>query len=454
MIRRLGRLVPASLAGRTTLLLITSLLILHVGSVWVHEASLRGSDEAMRERVLAEGLAQAVRALASIPQEQRDASARDLSTPSLDLHWSTNVRLPDARARDRELDGLRDRLAAAPELTPVRLAWGDDEGHTIVGVLPLAQGGVVSFTTRGFHGAHGAFFDLPGSASLVAVALVVGLVSLVVVRGLTRPLRVLSDAADRIGRDSAPVPVAENGPSEVRDAARAFNAMQDRIRELLEDRLQALAAVGHDLRTPLARLRLRAGFLEEADLRDRFDADLDEMERMVEATLSYLREGREHEDARSADLVAMVRTLCDGVVDDGAMIAVEAPASLVLPLRRTAVRRALCNLIENAATHGGGDLMVTVAASGDGAAVEVADRGPGIPEADLVRVLDPFVRLDPSRNRETGGIGLGLAIARRAVEGAGGTLCLANREGGGLVARVTLPGAGASPRRGGILRPG
>lgn len=447
----LRRLWPATLAGRTTLVLLCSLLALHVGSVWIHEVGLRGTDRAARERVLAEGLAQAARALAAVPEGGRDAAAHTLSTPGLELHWRAGATPAgehpvDERPGDPELAAVRERLAATPGLAAVRLGWADAERHLMVGVLPLAEGGRISFAAPQFRAGHGTIFDTAGLFSLVGVALGVGLVSVLVVRGLTRPLRTLVQAADRIGRDAPSALLAEEGLSEVRDAARAFNAMQERIRRLLEDRVQALAAVGHDLRTPLARLRLRAGFLDDAEARERIDADLDDMERMVEATLGYLREGRDEEPARPADLVAMVRTLCDAASDGGAAVALEAPERLVLPLKRTAVRRAVGNLIENAASHGGGEVTVSVREEGPEAVVEVADRGPGIPDEALGRVLDPFVRLEPSRNRATGGIGLGLAIARRAVEGAGGTLRLANRAGGGLIARVGLPtGARPSP---------
>ena len=189
---------------------------------------------------------------------------------------------------------MRDWLAqAAPELAGVRLGWGDSERHLLVGALPLGEAGAVSFGAPVFGAGHGAPFDPAGLASLAAMAAGIGLASILAVRGLTRPLRDLSAAADRVGRDAGPVRVPEKGPAEVRHAARAFNAMQERIRQLVEDRTQALAAVSHDLRTPITRLRLHAGFLDDAEVRDRIDANLDEMEAMVEATLAYLREGRE-----------------------------------------------------------------------------------------------------------------------------------------------------------------
>lgn len=429
---------PDTLAGRTTRVLLVCLLALHVGSVWVHESSLRGRDLASRETRLADGLAQAARALSALPEAERDRAAHALTTTALELHWRPGIAEDDAAEQEKLLAGLRQRLAVATGLPVLRLGWADADRHLLAGTVPLAAGGLLTFAAPVFQRGHAAPFDLAGLVSLAAMAIGIGLVAALLVRQLTRPLRDLAAAADRIGRDPAPATVAEDGPAEVRHAARAFNAMQDRIRRLLEDRIQALAAVGHDLRTPLARLRLRAGFLADAEARERIDADLDEMQRMVEATLAYLREGREAEEARPADLVALLRTVCDAAADAGGDVTLEAPPTLALPVRRTALRRALANLVENAVAHGGG-ARVTLRRDDQAVHIEVADDGPGIPEADLPRVTDPFVRLEGSRNRATGGVGLGLAIARRAVEANGGSLTLANRSAGGLSAMIALP---------------
>ena len=455
MRRALSRLWPDGLAGRTVLVLLGSLLSLHLGSVWVHEASLRGSDRAARERALVDGLARAGRALAALPETERDRAAHALSGPGLELHWRHGPPAPaEDSGSDPELSAVRDWLAgAAPDLAGVRLGWGDAERHLLVGVLPLGETGAVSFAAPIFGAGHGGEpFDPGGLASLAAMAAGIGLASVLVVRGLTRPLRDLSAAADRVGRDAEPARVPEEGPAEVRHAARAFNAMQERIRQLVEDRTQALAAVSHDLRTPITRLRLHAGFLDDAGARERIDANLDDMEAMVEATLAYLREGREAEEPRPTDLVTVLRTVCDAAADAGGDVAYDGPDTLVLPLRRVAVRRALANLVGNAVAHGGG-ARVALRREPGRAVAEIADAGPGIPEAELERVFEPFWRLDTSRNRATGGVGLGLTIARRAVETEGGTLRLANRPGGGLSAVVALPAALAEacpgPSRGG-----
>ena len=440
MRRLLARLWPDGFAGRTMLVLLGGLLALHLGSVWVHEAGLRGTDRAARERALVEGLARAGRALAALPEAERDRAAHALSGPGLELHWRHGPPPPVAEpGSDPELAAVRDLLArTAPDLAGVRLGWGDSERHMLLGALPLGEAGAVSFAAPVFGAGHGAPFDPAGLASLAAMAAGIGLASVLVVRGLTKPLRDLSAAADRVGRDTGPVRVPEQGPAEVRHAARAFNAMQERIRQLVEDRTQALAAVSHDLRTPITRLRLHAGFLDDAEVRDRIDANLDEMEAMVEATLAFLREGRETEEPRPADLVTMLRTVCDEAADAGGDVAYEGLETLVVPLRRVAVRRALANLVGNAAAYGG-RARVTLRHEPGRAVVEVADDGPGIPEAELERVFEPFRRLEASRNRATGGVGLGLTIARRAVGAEGGTLRLANRPGGGLSALIALP---------------
>ena len=445
MMRVLARVWPDSLAGRTTLVLLAGLLALHLGSVWVHEAALRGSDQAARERSLAEGLARAGRALAALPEAERDRAAHALSSPGLELHWRQGLPPAEEAGADPHLLAVRGSLTrTAPDLVGVRLGWADDERHLLVGVLPIGEAGAISFAAPIFRAGHAAPFDPGGLASLAAMAIGIGLASIFVVRGLTRPLRDLSAAADRVGRDAGVIRVPESGPAEVRRAAAAFNAMQERIRRLLEDRTQALAAVSHDLRTPITRLRLHAGFLDDVEARERIDANLDEMAAMVESTLDYLREGRETEKRRAADLVTVLRTVCDAATDAGGEVGYEGPETLVLPLRPVAMRRALTNLVGNAVAYGG-TVRLALRREAGRVVIEVADDGPGIPEAQLEAVFEPFRRLEASRNRTTGGVGLGLTIARRAVEVEGGTLRLVNRAGGGLSAVVTLPFSGSGP---------
>ncbi|MFC7694511.1 ATP-binding protein [Paeniroseomonas aquatica] len=269
------------------------------------------------------------------------------------------------------------------------------------------------------------------------MALGIVLASLLVVQWITKPLRRLALAVEDFGRGAAPVPLPETGPREVQEAARTFNAMQARIHRLVADRTQALAAVSHDLRTPIQRLRLRAGFLDDAEAQRAIDDDLDEMEGMVESTLAYLRGETESEESRQADLAAILSTLVDDATDRGASATYAGPDRVPMRLRPVAIKRAIGNLIDNAVKHGG-NARVTLEEAPGAVMVRVEDDGPGIPEAALKAVFEPFHRLDASRNRGTGGTGLGLAIVRQVVTTHGGTVTLANRREGGLVVTVQL----------------
>ena len=286
-----------------------------------------------------------------------------------------------------------------------------------------------------------------GDAALSTTFMAVGIVvaSVLLARWLTAPLRRLAHAADRIGRGPS-IAMPQDGPEEVRRVAQALDAMQARITRLIDDRTQALAAVSHDLRTPITRMRLRAGFMDDPETQTRMEADLDEMEGMISATLAYLQGDAEPEPVQLTDVGALLSTLCDAAADAGGQLSFEGPAHLDLRCRPVALRRAAANLIGNAVSYGGGAL-VTLSGGSAEAVITVDDQGPGIPEEDLERVFEPFYRLEASRSRSTGGVGLGLTIARRAIAEHGGDLTLSNRPGGGLraVVRLPYPGRTAPP---------
>lgn len=306
-----------------------------------------------------------------------------------------------------------------------------------MGAVPLQTGGWLTFSAA-WIGPHGTTAETGNTlASMVAMALGIALASVLVVRWITRPLRRLAEAADGIGRDLRARPLPEDGPEEVRQAAVAFNAMQGRIRRLVEDRTEALAAMSHDLRTPLSRLRLRAGFLTEGEDRARMEGDIAEMEAMVERTLDYIREGRDAEPARPADLAAILETLASDATDMGHDVAYEGPPRVVLPLRRLAAKRACTNLVHNALTHGAPPVRLRVRDEGHRVVVEVTDAGSGIAPGDRARALAPFGQLDAARRK--GGSGLGLAIAARFAEASGGLLELDTPPRGGLLVRMVLP---------------
>ncbi|WP_241671253.1 ATP-binding protein [Dankookia rubra] len=438
-------LSPATLAGRTSLALLAGLLVFHFGSVWLLERGVRDALEEAREVHVADHAAMAARVLGALPNELRGAAARALSTPAFEADWSWRAAANPA-ADDAALAPLRARLVQrAPDLAGLHLRLGlapaEDGGpRRIRGAMRLADGSWVSFAAPSPDLA-----PVPthaSVASLTAMAFGIVLASVLVVRWITTPLRRLAKAAEGFGRGAAPVPLPEDGPREVCEAARAFNAMQARIHRLVADRTQALAAVSHDLRTPIQRLRLRAGFLDDGEAQRAIDADLDEMEGMVGSTLAYLRGETESEEPRQADLAAILRTLSDDASDRGASVTYAGPDRAVLSLRPLAAKRAFANLIDNAVKYGGG-ARVTLSDVSKDATVWIEDDGPGIPEAEQEAVFEPFHRLDASRNRGTGGSGLGLTIARQVIAAHGGTVSVANRQGGGLRVTVRLPRSGA-----------
>ena len=263
------------------------------------------------------------------------------------------------------------------------------------------------------------------------------------VRRLTGPVSTLAEAAERLGRDVNSPPLPEEGPLEVVRAAVAFNTMAARIRRFVQDRTFLLTAIGHDLRTPITRLKLRAEFIEDDEQRAKFMADLDELNMMVSATLVFGRETADTEPAVSLDLGALLRTVLDEAADarpdDAENLDFHGDARVTVTGRPVALKRAFANLIGNALKYGGA-AHVRLNPPADGhVLVTVEDEGPGLPPDELERIFEPFYRVENSRNRETGGTGLGLPIARNILRAHGGDVALANQAGGGARATVTLP---------------
>jgi signal transduction histidine kinase len=260
------------------------------------------------------------------------------------------------------------------------------------------------------------------------------------VRRATKPLAAFSHAAERLGTDVNAPPVAEDGPSEVSQLARAFNGMQRRLRAFVQDRTQMLAAISHDLRTPITRLRLRADFVGDEEQRRKMLADLEQMETMIAATLAFARDDANEEPRKAFDLAVLLQDLCDAAADAGAEAAYDGTPALAYHGRPVALKRVFANLIDNAVKYGGA-ADVTLSVTDAGVTVTVDDNGPGIPEEQMEKVFAPFYRLEGSRSRDTGGVGLGLAAVRSIVRAQGGEVRLTNRDAGGLRATVALPRA-------------
>jgi signal transduction histidine kinase len=273
---------------------------------------------------------------------------------------------------------------------------------------------------------------------MAIMALIILGVSVWAVRRVTAPLAALAAAAERLGHDVSAPPLAEAGTVETRQAARAFNDMQMRLRNLIDNRTRLLAAISHDLRTPLTLLRLRAETVENAQERDRMLGTIAEMDAMIGATLAFARDESAGEPRRPTDLVSLLHSVVDDMRDAGFPVCLKPAEPVIYPCQPAALKRAIRNLLDNAVKYGKSG---TVAMRRASRAIEIVidDEGPGIPQEELTRVLEPFYRLDESRNRETGGVGLGLAIAQSIVQTHGGSLALSNRPEGGLRVRLSLP---------------
>ncbi|HYZ47408.1 MAG TPA: ATP-binding protein [Sphingomonas sp.] len=426
------------LIGRLIAILLLTVLIEFGISTSLYERASHFSVRDDEARRLAEHLVIAERLLAERPPMERPAIANELTTERYLVRWSaTPPRMP--AIAPPALDGMqRQVLAWEPSLkaTALRL-WLAEPGRSsvVAGALRLPDGTWIGFRT--LHPLTG--LDLATERILLALIPAMGpmLLGGLLVRLTLKPLRRLALAADQIG-DGGEAHVPEQGPSEVATVIRAFNRMQARIHQLIENRTQALAAVGHDLRTPLSRLKFRAEAVLDGEARQAIEADIAEMEAMIESLLAYLGGENDPEPPARADVAILCATLADEAADLGHDVTYDGPVHLDLTVRPLALKRAISNLIHNG-VHYATRVVVRLTDATDQATIAVEDDGPGLPEAMLEEAKKPFVRLDMARPRDTVGFGLGLAIAARAVEREGGRFSLSNRAEGGLRAEVKLP---------------
>lgn len=316
-----------------------------------------------------------------------------------------------------------------------------DRGRPLLtATLPLADGTLLEVRMPDAARPRMRHPPEPGRLAAALVALVggVGLLTWLAVRLATRPLSRLAEAARALGEDPERAPLNTSGPAEVAQAAQAFNQMQQRIREHVSERTRILAAISHDLQTPITRLRLRAELVDDDGLRTRIQSDLDGMQALIKEGLAYARSLDDRAPVQPIALDRLLEALCDDGRDMGWAVQLHGGAPAPVHGQVTGLRRALWNLIENGVKFGG---TVDIELSQDDAAtrVRIRDHGPGLPEAELEKVFEPFYRTESSRNRDTGGTGLGLSIARNLLRHQRAELRLRNHPEGGLEALVTLP---------------
>ncbi len=460
------RFLPKSLAGQTILVLLAGLTVSHLLSIAIYssdraEVLMLAGDQQMAHRI-----AEISRLLQETPPDWRQRIVHATNSPSLratltpeselvrpiDEEWrSTLIRrflaqLVDAEPTDVIVQWLEVSKASQHPVASTPAAWmhshmaqmmmGEPPEHALKASIRLDDGQWVNFATTFPESEH--FWSSQAIVSTALMTIAVALLSLWVVRRMTRPLRALANASESLGRDVKSPPLEETGPVEVRQAVRAFNEMQRRLRRLIENRTRMLAAISHDLKTPITLLRLRAEYIEDAEEKHKTLATLAEMESMIGSTLAFAREDAEQEEPRVVDLPSLVESICDDLADAGHSVEFEEAPAVKYPCRPLALKRAVSNVIDNAIKYAGN---ARVKVSSDASAVEIVvdDDGPGIPEAELNEVFAPFYRLERSRSRETGGAGLGLSLARTVAHAHGGEITLVNRLEGGLRAIIHLP---------------
>lgn len=396
----------------------------------------------LTETGLLEKIAVVVRvAEASVPA-QRPALAQAVSDPAFNVAWATQreafglpvLQDPDFHTGDQAFSQL---LKGPPRLMEVYEPsdWPDGNGHYAL-LIQLVDG-----SWLGFSAPSRSWGMAEGPRSLIVLLLVLvstALVTFVATRRLARPLQHFTQGVRRFGADFRAPPVDPVGPHEIRQAILAFNGMQAQLQHFIQDRTQMLAAISHDLRAPLTRLRLRGEFIEDTDQQHRLFRDVDEMHAMINTALAFFRDDARLEQATQLDLAELLHTLVDDYRDQKIDITFQGPPRLVYFGRPLGLKRVMTNLIDNAIHYGEAPQVELLHAPGE-VTIHVLDRGPGIPVEERERVFVPFHRLEGSRNKSTGGVGLGLSSARAIVLEHGGTLTLAERQGGGLIAVVVLP---------------
>jgi len=432
----LKRLLPQTLLGRSLLIIVSPLILLQVLTAWVF-FERHWDTVAIR---LARGLAGDVAATVSLVRQNPTPEGRDAAFQFAFAHFNLrmefregaifkNAPTPDSGRLERVLrEALNDRMQR-----PIHL--NDENDRDVIIDIQLSDGvlHVIAPKKRLFTSTTYLFIAMMIGSSAILFA-----VAMAFMRNQVRPIRRLAAAADALGKGRDVPSFRLQGASEVRQAAAAFNLMRNRLQRQMSQRTEMLAGVSHDLRTPLTRMKLQIAMLGASTpgVKD-LQGDVEEMERMVEGYLAFAR-GEGGEPLSRINLREIIEDVASAARRQGADVDMSAEGALTLPVRKEAMRRCISNLVSNAARYGR-RIQLTAARTRDTVEICVDDDGPGIPEESRDMVFRPFSRLDQSRNAETGGVGLGLTIARDVVHGHGGEIFLEDSPLGGLRARIRLP---------------
>jgi signal transduction histidine kinase len=381
-------------------------------------------------------LAAMAQLLGATPAAERPVLFAEIARafPQLDIESLAAGPAPAASEPDGpELRGLHRRLGSGYRIFSLAPA---EAGRRIGIVLP--DGAMISAKILPDQRQR-PFWGGPWMMTLLFAVISVTLLGLWAARALTAPLSSFARAAESFSLNGAAAPLPERGPEEIRSVAKALNRMRERISALIDDRTKMLAAISHDLRTPITRMRLRSEFIEDETHRSRMLSDLDQMRSMLESVLSFLRNDRKLESMTLVDIATTLQLIADQFADMGHKVAYDGPAHAMATVRPDDLHRSITNLVENAVRYGA-SATIRLAESSDTVTIDVEDDGPGISDERKDVMLEPFVRGDDARNMdEVTGFGLGLSIARSIVLAHGGELSLNDRQPHGLMVRIRLP---------------
>jgi signal transduction histidine kinase len=469
----MSRFLPKSLFGQMLLIILLGLIVSYAIGAWIYSTDREAALHEVGGLAAAHRIANLARLVEEAPADWRQRIVATLSDQTFQVALSDQK--PDFAGRgdngsvaeaiaaylsDRlEFDASRKPVVVASEaarLTPgsgpfvnhppmmmmrspgMMGGWSMHGWAELVALdvaIPLSTGQWLSFNMA--LPEHVPSFSYQLIAAMLVMTIVLVVVAVWAAKRVTAPLRTLAEAAQRLGGDVNAPPIPEMGTIETRQASHAFNEMQIRLRELIDNRTRLLAAISHDLRTPLTLLRLRTENAADSDDKERMLATIAEMDAMVSAILQYTRDEMTTEPVRRTDLTALIQSVVDDMADAGMDVAFDPAPAVLVDCRSSALKRAITNLVDNAVKYGR-KARVTLQAGEKLVEIVIEDEGPGIPDEELTRVFQPFYRVEGSRNRESGGVGLGLAITRSLVQRNNGTLSLQNRPSGGLRAQILL----------------
>lgn len=455
------KLLPHSLFGRITLILVGGLIAVQLITTALHVAERDALVVRIGSQQSAVRIGDIVRILEATSPAERASVMRAVPADTLKLSYGDPAGSDGTPGEESELlAAAREALALALEpgvafrvidaravyLEPdswYAREFGERPGMRIRAAVRLQDGTWITADSTEPARATNFFTRMLRNLLIVDAAMLV--LCFIAVRQVARPLAVLAAAAEELGSNIDRPPLPETGTTELVQASRALNAMQDRLKRYVQTRMQALAAMSHDLKTPITRMRLRAEMLDDPQLKAKFVKDFDSLQEMVTSTLDYMRGlGDGGELLRPIDVTALISSLKEDAEEAGHQVTVHGDARTPVLGRSQALKRCLQNLLDNALAYGR-RAEITVRDEGGAVNIAISDDGPGIPESEMEKVFEPFYRVEGSRNRNSGGSGLGLSIARNIAQAHGGSVRLRNLATGGLEATLRLPRGAARP---------